>query len=101
MPDCSILFLMDGDGGVVQLVRVEPELHAGEALGLHERQVGVGVGAQDAELRLPVGSALALRLRGGGRGNRGQNSASREVHEIRSNCPRWLRSCPAMVSTTV
>ena len=49
---------------VVEFVRVEPELHAGEAFALDELQVGVGVGAQDAELRLPVRRRFALRLRG-------------------------------------
>src|ERR1039457_3201900 len=59
--------------------RVEPKLHAGEAFGLNEFEVGVRVLAEDAEAGFPVG-VTALGLGSGRRGDGRQKSASCKGH---------------------
>ena len=98
------IVLDGGDGGIVQLVGIEPQLRAGKAFGFDELQVGIRVLHQNAEPGFPVRRAVALRLGAGGRGHGGKNGASRDGHEMtilrkrahaqapsRSDC-RWVPS---------
>ena len=55
MPERWILSLMEAMAASSSLVGIEPQLHAGEALGFDEFEVGIRVLAEDAEARLPIG----------------------------------------------
>src|SRR5207302_6707345 len=106
------LVLNAGDGGVVQAGGVEAKLHAGEAFALDERQVRIGVLAENTEFGFPVWvPPLGLSQRCG-RGQGGKCSASGEGHQMtilrsgarckmryRRNRPNPIRSRPPTKST--
>src|ERR1051325_3701161 len=77
-----------GNRGVVQLIRIEAKLRAGETLGLDKLEIGVGVLHQHAEPGLPI---LPLCLKGGGRRNGREDSATGKLHE--KTVPRRGRGC--------
>src|ERR1700722_6266518 len=89
-PDASLrdLILYNRDGVIVQLLGIQIELHAGEAFGFHELEVGIGIIAENAEFRFPTRHPTA-RLRLGLRLSQGccyrrscQKSTSRNGHGV-------------------
>ncbi len=85
--DARILdFIVYGRNGcIVHAIGIDAQLHAGKTFGFHEREIRLGVLAQDAELRLPIRRVGALRVRGGGRRHSGENTTSGKVHENDDN----------------